>query len=327
MRDSRIEHPRGGSYIQVHRWAVKAIGKSAATILGQFDFLDRADQKLVSRARIIADLEGFVGKNVIDADLKLLEKMKWITCHEKRLMGPRNLQISLEFSLNVAVINNFLKGAPEPDTESDSSPESEFGTGEKNGNPGVPEMGTQETRGIPEKGTRESQNRDRHRSLNRDSSIGNRSRHKTTPPPTPAGGGDGDGDGDEIDEMIEAAYWEAKNTGNRILSPGSWEAKLRARMEKHISPADRAALEAFRKFRDAPNIEAVFLADGTYVSALGSVFKVRGSIVNITKPDGSVEGQPTTHILHLIKSGLVLSPLEYKSSACINSELAYSALD
>lgn len=72
-RDSRIPHPAGGRFLQLHRWAVDALGKNGAAVLGTVDFLDRAAPRagmaVASRTELIAELAGFVGRDAVDAAL------------------------------------------------------------------------------------------------------------------------------------------------------------------------------------------------------------------------------------------------------------------
>lgn len=91
MRTSRVPHPLGGRHVQIHLWAVESVGFSAAALLGVLDFLDRARERpgelLASRARIIADLEGIVGRSAVDKALDRLREMGWIRRVEKQIEG------------------------------------------------------------------------------------------------------------------------------------------------------------------------------------------------------------------------------------------------
>ncbi|MDO8293428.1 MAG: hypothetical protein Q7T29_11280 [Gallionella sp.] len=62
----------------IHVWAVERFGLAGAAIIGLLDFFDRAqsvpEQPLASSARIIADLEGIVGRDSVLQALKTLQK-------------------------------------------------------------------------------------------------------------------------------------------------------------------------------------------------------------------------------------------------------------
>ena len=108
MRASRIPHPLGGRFIQVWEWAVRTIGRDAAIVMAEIDFLDRAQdtpgRPVASRARILADLEGLVGRNSVDNALRILVEAGWLKRHERRTLGPFNIQRSYEFSLDAVAI-------------------------------------------------------------------------------------------------------------------------------------------------------------------------------------------------------------------------------
>ena len=108
MRASRIPHPLGSRFIQVWEWAVRTIGRDAAIVMAEIDFLDRAQdapgQPVASRARILADLEGLVGRNSVDNALRILVEAGWLKRHERRTLGPFNIQRSYEFSLDAVAI-------------------------------------------------------------------------------------------------------------------------------------------------------------------------------------------------------------------------------
>ena len=146
VRASRIPHPLGSRFIQVWEWAVRTIGRDAAIVMAEIDFLDRAQdapgQPVASRARILADLEGLVGRNSLDNALRILVEAGWLKRHERRTLGPFNIQRSYEFSLDAVAIAASL-GHSMKDSDS--------------GDPDVP---------ISE--TRQSPNRDQSRNLIRE---------------------------------------------------------------------------------------------------------------------------------------------------------------
>lgn len=140
LRSSRIPHPPGGRIFLIHHWVLSRLGFSVAAVLGAIDFLDRAQprpgQFVCSRARLIADLEGLVGKNKIDEALAKLIALGWLRREEETILGPRNLQIRHQYALCADAIADFL-------TDS--------------GIPGVPEEGSRQSRGP---GRQSSQNWD-----------------------------------------------------------------------------------------------------------------------------------------------------------------------
>ena len=76
--------------------------------MAEIDFLDRAQDRpgrpVASRARILADLEGLVGRNSVDNALRILVEAGWLKRHERRTLGPFNIQRSYEFSLDAVAI-------------------------------------------------------------------------------------------------------------------------------------------------------------------------------------------------------------------------------
>lgn len=119
MRTSRIAHPPANRFVQIHCWAVRAVGKAAATVLGVLDFLDRGQEQagciLATRARLIADLEGFVSRDCVDKALAVLIDIGWVHRYERSVMGPRNLQTSYEYSLDADAISAYLEDSRLPE--------------------------------------------------------------------------------------------------------------------------------------------------------------------------------------------------------------------
>lgn len=122
MRDSRIPHPLGGRFVQLHVWAVEAVGFSAAAVLGLLDYLDRrADrpgEMLATRARVIADLQGVVGRNSVDRALDDLAARGWVELHEITATGA-NITTTYWYSLHADAVAQHLRdcgkaGVPNP---------------------------------------------------------------------------------------------------------------------------------------------------------------------------------------------------------------------
>lgn len=130
-RLSRIPHPPGDIFIQLHRWAIRAVGRDAAALLGHLDFLDRAQdapgRPLATRAKLIADLEGLVSRNGVDASLRSLVELGWVRRHEQMEPGERNLKTWLEFSLHIENLETFLKNPGPLNQGSPGSPNGEAG--------------------------------------------------------------------------------------------------------------------------------------------------------------------------------------------------------
>ena len=112
IRSSRIPHPPGGRIYLIHHWALTAIGFAGAAVLGVLDFLDRTQpwphQFICTRTRLIADLEGLVGKNKVDEALAQLIKLGWVVRREETVWGQRNLQTRHRYALRPDAIAEFL---------------------------------------------------------------------------------------------------------------------------------------------------------------------------------------------------------------------------
>lgn len=112
LRVSRIPHPPGSRIFLIQQWALRSIGFAAATVLGVLDYLDRmqtnSGQFVCSRARLIADLEGLLGKNRVDEALALLTELGWVERHEETILGPRNLQTRHQYALCAEAIASYL---------------------------------------------------------------------------------------------------------------------------------------------------------------------------------------------------------------------------
>jgi len=152
MRTSRIPHPPGSRYLIVHHYLVKRFGFAAAAILGLLDFLDRAQPQpgmpLASRARIVAELEGIVGRNAVDQALKTLldagviKKVKIVT------PGEKNINVFVEYALCADAIPQAVAANGDDDGGDDggsgsdsggSGGDSSSGSGGSSRNSGTPE--------------------------------------------------------------------------------------------------------------------------------------------------------------------------------------------
>lgn len=147
MRGSRIPHPAGGRHVKVWRWAVEAVGKEAATVLGEIEWRDRVreepGQPVATRSELIAALEGFVSRNKVDDSLDLLRKLDWVRRHECSTLGERNLRTWLEFSLNAEAITEFLRAPPVSPVGETGVPGGTESPISPVGDPGIPPLGTE----------------------------------------------------------------------------------------------------------------------------------------------------------------------------------------
>ncbi len=114
IRSSRIPHPPGRRIYLIHQWALTVLGFAGAAVLGVLDFLDRTQprphQFICTRTRLIADLEGLVGKNKVDEALAQLIKLGWVVRREETVWGQRNLQTRHRYALCPDTVADFLVG-------------------------------------------------------------------------------------------------------------------------------------------------------------------------------------------------------------------------
>jgi hypothetical protein len=97
-------------------------------VLAVIDFLDRAHEKagtpVASRARILADLEGFVGRDAVDDALGRLVALGWLRRHGLTTVGDANLITRVEYSLDADAVASYLRGEPvTPDIRSAEAPD------------------------------------------------------------------------------------------------------------------------------------------------------------------------------------------------------------
>lgn len=114
-RTSRIKHPPGGRFVQLHAWAVEAEGREVAAVLGLLDFLDRAQpdagRTLCGPDRIIEELRGIVGRDAVRRAIARLVELRWVT--ERRRTTPNarstNIVTHVGYAVNAEAINEFLR--------------------------------------------------------------------------------------------------------------------------------------------------------------------------------------------------------------------------
>ena len=166
MRTSRIPHPPSSRYLIVHHYLVKRFGFAAAAILGLLDFLDRAQPQpgmpLASRARIVAELEGIVGRDAVDKALKTLldagviKKVKIVT------PGEKNINVFVEYALCADAIPQAVAANGDDDGGDDGGSGSGSDSGgsggdSSSGSDGSRNSGTPEIRSSGDSGNQESQ--------------------------------------------------------------------------------------------------------------------------------------------------------------------------
>lgn len=97
----------------IHVWAVERFGLAGAAIIGLLDFFDRAqsvpEQPLASSARIIADLEGIVGRDSVLQALKTLQKADVLHRVVTTMHGARNIENHVRYSLNATGVARLLE--------------------------------------------------------------------------------------------------------------------------------------------------------------------------------------------------------------------------
>jgi hypothetical protein len=102
--------------VPIYAWACTSFGLAGAAIIGLLEFLDRAEelpeQPLASRARIIADLQGLVGRNAVDAALDELVKSKAVSRHIEVQPGKNNIKRLVRYGLDLPGLEQLL-GTPE----------------------------------------------------------------------------------------------------------------------------------------------------------------------------------------------------------------------
>lgn len=142
-RTSRIPHPPGTRYVPIYAWACTRFGLAGAAIIGLLEFLDRAEelpeQPLASRARIIADLQGLVGRNSVDSALDALVKSKAITRHIEVQPGENNIRRLVRYGLDLPGLGQLL-GTPEIGNSRNSRNRESPEFPESGPKPGVPSI-------------------------------------------------------------------------------------------------------------------------------------------------------------------------------------------
>lgn len=143
--NSRIKQPGGEFFVKIQRHFVARLGLAGASVMGLLEFLDQAQPTaglpLATRQRILADLQGIVGKNKVDEALSLLLGMGWVKKIERREVKKNIVQWG-EYSLDCDRINaDLAAGSPGvPNPGSPASPNRDQ-PGPKSGTNSVPVPG------------------------------------------------------------------------------------------------------------------------------------------------------------------------------------------
>ncbi len=112
-RSSRIKHPPGSVFVQLHRWLIDVVGDAGAAVIGTLDFWDRsreAEGEWLGRNRddIVYHLSGIVGRDRVFKALDDLIDRGWVEKRESRVMLEKNFTTRHELRLVAAKINAFL---------------------------------------------------------------------------------------------------------------------------------------------------------------------------------------------------------------------------
>ena len=231
-RNSRLPHPPGARFVIAHDWIIKAVGKNAALIVGELDFLDRAQERagtpLTTRAGLISVLQGLVGRNAIDAGIRTLVEIGWVILIERSTVGS-NIRTWHEYALDVKAVEAWLKN------QETRRP----GTGK----PGVPELEPElePERGAPIKEKEETKKEAENKSATSSPAAASVSKNSTQPP---SPGGEG------AVEAVEAERWITS-----LMAAG-------ARKKDANHQLDRAKCQKLRELIDERGFEAVKLAAG-----------------------------------------------------------------
>ena len=117
-RTSRIPHPPGSRFVAIHQWAVTRWGFAEAAVVGLLDFFDRVQPTgglpLASRQRIVAELQGIVGRDGVDRALRILHKEGVLVVHKTTTAEERNLQTRVDYGLDIDGIALILNAARSP---------------------------------------------------------------------------------------------------------------------------------------------------------------------------------------------------------------------
>lgn len=123
-RTSRIERPPGSRFLAIFSDDIFLFGLQGAAVIALLDFFDRAHgvggQPTASRARILADLQGFIGRNSVDVALTQLLKLGVIKKHVGVEMGEKNYTRNIFYSINSPALSAILQGNPETGSSGDS---------------------------------------------------------------------------------------------------------------------------------------------------------------------------------------------------------------
>ena len=145
-RDSRIPRPPGSRFVKIYASDLRRFGLAVAAVVSEIEFLDRAQeqpgQPVASRARLIADLEGLVGRDQVDKALRMLQGAQVIKAHSRTERGERNWQTRVEYGLDMVGLARIFPAAGTPAFRSPGNSGNQntrepLKTGRKSGPPSV----------------------------------------------------------------------------------------------------------------------------------------------------------------------------------------------
>lgn len=123
-RSSRIVRKPGSRYLSIFARDVERFGLAAAAVIALLDFFDRCEDvsglPTATRERIIADLQGVVGKHTIDTAITTLLTLGVVQKNEKVSKEERNYVRSVKYSLDASALS-ILLGAPETGSKTGGS--------------------------------------------------------------------------------------------------------------------------------------------------------------------------------------------------------------
>lgn len=247
MRESRLPHPPGGRFLILHDWAVRILGRAGAAVLGVIDFLDRREETpgawVASRARIVADLEGFVGRNAVDEALEDLVHRGWLRRKNYVEQGSKNLIRRVQFSLDADAVSKFFAVDADGKVKSDL-PKSGFPTS-RNRETGNPDFGTDSGTYMGTPYIRKD--------IDQTTTTTVTSPGDGVAPEGAGGGGPLDIDPGYLEELVEAGVMAAR----KIDFPIPFKRAMRQRiLSQGPSVDDIAALAEYRRRLDAARAQA-----------------------------------------------------------------------
>lgn len=151
-RTSRISRRAGSLFVQLYHDDVRVLGRAGAAVLSSMEWLDRVEEEpgrfVGTRARLVAHLQGVVGKNAVFAAVDQLVRLGILKERSATRINQAagNLTTWQEYALDAGRASDVLTGNTEPGNP--EMPESVF-----------PEMPESEPISEPEPGFSPSNNK------------------------------------------------------------------------------------------------------------------------------------------------------------------------